>query len=102
MSASPFDLDVLVEGTNLGSDTPVITESELENRLAALAGEIPDHAFVQWLAQNIDRTVTLYRAAKRSGGKVVVDLYAADVPGRGGAGVRAYRARPQNAEFSKS
>ncbi|MFZ4746715.1 MAG: hypothetical protein ACOYLK_07450 [Sphingomonas sp.] len=33
-------------------------------------------------AQNVDRTVTLYRAAKRTGRNLVVDLYAADVLAR--------------------
>jgi len=35
--------------------------------------------FVAWSGQNIDRTVTLYRAAKRTDRMLVIDLYTADV-----------------------
>lgn len=80
IASPPPDIDVLImEGTNLRSDKPVITESALENDFIALAQETPGHLFVQWSAQNVDRTVTLYRAAKRSGRNLVVDLYGADV-----------------------
>lgn len=76
----PANIDVLiVEGTNLGVDKPVVTETELEAAFTALAREVPGHLFVNWSAQNIDRTVTLFRAARRSNRKLVVDLYCADV-----------------------
>ncbi len=90
MIASPPErIDVLLmEGTNLGTDKPVITESELEDAFVALALETPRHVFVQWSAQNIDRTVTLFRAAKRSGRELVVDLYGADVLRRITGGTR--------------
>jgi ribonuclease J len=35
--------------------------------------------FVSWSAQNIDRTVTLYRACLKAGRTLVVDLYTAEV-----------------------
>ena len=69
----------IIEGTNLGSSKPVITETDLEAAFTALAQEVPGHLFVNWSAQNIDRTVTLFRAARRSGRLLVVDLYGADV-----------------------
>lgn len=76
----PQDVDVLImEGTNLRSDKPVMPEAEVEHRIAALAREVPGHVFVEWSAQNLDRTVSLYRAAKRTGRRLVVDLYTADV-----------------------
>lgn len=76
-------IDVLVmEGTNLGADKHVIRESELEQQFVDLARSTPGQVYVQWSAQNIDRTVTLYRAAKRSGRELVIDLYAADVLAR--------------------
>lgn len=76
----PPDIDVLImEGTNLRSDKPVMPEAEVEHRIAALAREVPGHVFVEWSAQNLDRTVSLYRSAKRTGRKLVVDLYTADV-----------------------
>ncbi|QHL92093.1 MBL fold metallo-hydrolase (plasmid) [Sphingomonas changnyeongensis] len=73
---------LLMEGTNLGTAKPVITERELEHRFADVAGRTRGQVFVQWSAQNIDRTVTLYRAALRSGRELVIDLYAADVLNR--------------------
>jgi ribonuclease J len=76
----PANIDVLViEGTNLGSSKPVIAEAELEAAFTSLAHEVPGHVFVNWSMQNIDRTVTLFRAARRSRRPLVVDLYGADV-----------------------
>lgn len=89
INSPPGRIDVLLmEGTNLGNDKPVITETELENAFVMLARETPRHVFVQWSAQNIDRTVTLFRAAKRTGRKLVVDLYGADVLRRMSGGTR--------------
>lgn len=73
---------LLMEGTNLGANKPVIPESELEQQFVDLAKSTSGQVYVQWSAQNIDRTVTLFRAAKRSGRELVVDLYAADVLAR--------------------
>lgn len=70
---------LLMEGTNLRSDKPVVTEAELEADFVDLAARTPRHIFVDWSAQNIDRTVTLFRAARRTGRQLVIDLYSADV-----------------------
>lgn len=76
----PSDIDVLItEGTNLGTDKPVRSEADLEVAFTSLARETDGHVFVNWSAQNLDRTVTLFRAARRSGRPLVVDLYGADV-----------------------
>ena len=82
---------LLMEGTNLGANKPVIRESELEQQFVDLAESTCGRVYVQWSAQNIDRTVTLYRAAKRSGRELVVDLYAADVLSRVAEGTRVPR-----------
>lgn len=90
IASSPAQVDVLVmEGTNLGTDKPVISETDLEEAFVELAHETPRHVFVYWSAQNIDRTVTLFRAASRTRRKLVVDLYGADVLRRiaGGTGL---------------
>lgn len=80
MKNPPTGIDVLLmEGTNLRSSKPMISEKELEQQFVTLAKETIGNLFVQWSAQNIDRTVTLYRAALRTGRSLVVDLYAADV-----------------------
>lgn len=89
----PRDIDVLVmEGTNLGSDKPVMTEKALEAEFVALFRRTPGRVFVCWSGQNIDRTVTLYRAAKQTGRTLVIDLYTADVLDRIGEGYRLPRA----------
>lgn len=80
ISHPPANIDVLLmEGTNLRSDRPVVSEKELELRFADLAKQTAGQVYVNWSAQNVDRTVTLYNAALRSGRKLVVDCYAAYV-----------------------
>ncbi|HLY54437.1 MAG TPA: MBL fold metallo-hydrolase [Stellaceae bacterium] len=80
MRQPPGDLDLLImEGTNLGSDKPHVTEEELESRFVSLFRRTEGRVFVAWSAQNIDRTVTLYRACLKTGRSLVVDLYTADV-----------------------
>jgi ribonuclease J len=80
MAAPPRDIDVLLmEGTNLGSDKSCITESELESEFEALFRRTEGRVFVSWSAQNVDRTVTLYRACLKTGRTLVVDLYTAEV-----------------------
>ena len=80
MANPPRDVDLLItEGTNLGTDKPTVRESELEADLVARAGQVQGRIFVAWSGQNIDRTVTLYRAAKRTGRDLIIDLYTADI-----------------------
>ncbi len=80
LASPPKEIDVLImEGTNLGTAKPTVSESQLEAEFVSLAAQTQRHVFVYWSAQNVDRTVTLYRAAKRTGRKLVVDLYTADV-----------------------
>lgn len=80
ISDPPRDIDVLIiEGTNLGADKPTVTEHDLEHRFVDLAQRTPGRLFVTWSAQNVDRTVTLYRAALRANRTLVVDLYTAEV-----------------------
>jgi len=80
MANPPPDIDVLVtEGTNLGSDKPVKCEKEIEQDFVELFKRTKGRVFVSWSAQNIDRTVSIYRAAKRTGRTLVIDLYTADV-----------------------
>jgi ribonuclease J len=93
MARPPSDVDVLIiEGTNLGTDKSVITEDALEDEFTALFERTGGRVFVAWSGQNIDRTVTLYRAARRTGRTLVVDLYVADVMDRIAEGTRLPRA----------
>jgi ribonuclease J len=89
MANPPADIDVLLmEGTNLGSDKPVRSEQDLELDFLALLNRTKGRVFVSWSGQNIDRTVTLYRAAKQAGRALVIDLYTADVLDRISHGTR--------------
>jgi len=76
MASPPADVDVLIsESTNLGSDKPVTTDAELETDFVELFDRTKGRVFVSWSGQNIDRTATLYRAAKRTGRTLVINLY---------------------------
>jgi len=80
----PPDLDVLLsEATNVRADGapqgPVWTESDLENRFVDAFQATTGLALVAFSVQNIDRLVTVYRAARRAGRELAVDLYAATV-----------------------
>jgi ribonuclease J len=80
MNAPPADVDVLLlEGTTLGRTEAFSTETDLEEEFVLLFRRTPGRVFVTWSAQNIDRTVTIYRACKRSGRTLVLDLYTIDV-----------------------
>jgi ribonuclease J len=80
MARPPRNIDVLVmEGTNLGSDKATKSEEELEWDFVRLCRETPGRVFAAWSAQNIDRTVTIYRACKRTDRTLAVDLYTAGV-----------------------
>ena len=92
MANPPARIDVLLsEGTNLGSDKPVKTEKELESDFVDLFKRTKGRVFISWSGQNIDRTVTIYRAAKRSGRTLAIDLYTADVLARISNGSRLPR-----------
>ena len=79
----PADVDVLMmEGTTIGragTTEGFASESDLEGEFVAAFGRTKGIHFVWASAQNIDRIVTVYRAAKRTGRVLVVDLYAAVV-----------------------
>jgi ribonuclease J len=80
MAAPPHDVDVLLmEGTNLGSGKPCVSEDSLEDEFVDLFRTTRGRAFVAWSAQNVDRTVTLYRACLKTGRTLAVDLYTAEV-----------------------
>lgn len=82
MASPPPAIDALImEGTNLGSNKPCSSEDELEQRYIDLFKSTAGRVFVAWSAQNVDRTVTLFKAcAKKGVGRtLVVDLYTAEV-----------------------
>lgn len=79
----PRDIDtLLMEGSSLGrldADRIFPSEGEIEARLAALFGGTEGVALVAASAQNVDRVVSLYRACKRAGRTLIIDLYAAEI-----------------------
>ena len=73
---------MLMEGSSLGrlaEDEAFPTEQALEEIFVDRFSSTPGMALVACSAQNIDRVVTIYRAALRTGRTLVVDAYAAEV-----------------------
>jgi ribonuclease J len=82
----PKDIHVLLtEGTNIrpnedadGAEATA-TETDVELACTELFKETPGMVLAMYSAQNIDRLVTLFRAAKRTGRTFVTTLYGASI-----------------------
>lgn len=73
---------MLLEGSSFGRldlDQRFPTEREIEAHLAERMKETAGLVLVAASAQNIDRVVSVFRAARRTGRTLVVDLYAAEI-----------------------
>ena len=73
---------LLVEGsslTRLALDATFPAEAEIEARMTEVLRETEGMALVHTSAQNIDRIVSIFRASRRCGRRVVLDLYAAAI-----------------------
>jgi ribonuclease J len=79
----PRDIDtLLVEGTSLSrasADDDFLTESDMEARFADAFRQTSGLALVHTSAQNVDRIVSIFRAARKTGRTLVVDLYTAAI-----------------------
>ena len=79
----PADIDVLLmEGTTIGrtgAEEGFATEDDLERDFVQAFQETKGLHFVWTSSQNIDRLVTIFRAAKRTGRLLLIDLYTAVV-----------------------
>ena len=79
----PKNIDVmLMEGSSLGrlaESESFPTEEALERIFIERFKTTPGMVLVACSAQNIDRVVTIYRAAKQTGRTLIVDAYAAEV-----------------------
>jgi ribonuclease J len=79
----PKNIDVmLMEGSSLGrlrDNESFPTEQALERTFIEHFKTTPGMALVACSAQNIDRVVTIYRAAKQTGRTLIIDAYAAEV-----------------------
>ena len=72
---------LLMEGTLIGEriEEPTITEQELETEFVDIIEKTPGIVLVTTSSQNIDRIVTIFRAAKRTGRKLIIDFYMAEI-----------------------
>lgn len=78
LSRLPKKVNTLIcEGTNVNNDKPCFSESELEAKLLEIMRQNKQPVFVLQSGTNIDRLVSVYRAAKRSGRILYEDNYAA-------------------------
>lgn len=77
----PKNIDQLIcEGTTLSRINYItVTEAELEIQAAELFKECSGPIFVLQSSLNIDRIVTMYRAAKKCGRVFLEELYMADI-----------------------
>jgi ribonuclease J len=79
----PENVDVLLmEGSTIGrtgEDNEYPTEAELEKRFEQLLAEAKGLSLVWCSGQNIDRLVTIYRAARHAKKQLIVDMYTASV-----------------------
>ena len=81
LSELPTNVDTLIcEGTTLSRDGYVpVAERELENQAVSILKETEGPVFVLQSSMNIDRIVTMYRAAKRTGRTFLQELYMAEI-----------------------
>lgn len=71
---------LLLEGTTLSRDGgPSLTEGDVESGLTALCEQTAGLVLVSYSGQHIDRLVSVFRAAKRSGRILVLDAYGAAI-----------------------
>ena len=77
------NIDVLLlEGSSIGrlsNDQQFPNENDIETQLVQVFSATEGLALVHTSAQNIDRIVTILRASKRTGRKLVIDLYTAAI-----------------------
>ena len=111
----PENLDVLLmEGTTIGrtgTSEGFATETDLEREFGQTIRETAGIHFVWTSSQNIDRLVTIFRAAKRTGRVLLIDLYTAvvleatgrdTIPQSGWDGVRLYIPHSQRVHIKKN
>lgn len=84
LESPPAGIDtLLLEGTTVGRPAPAAgataSEADVEAQCTELFRPTDGMALVHFSPQNIDRLVSIFRAAKRSGRRLVLDLYAAAV-----------------------
>lgn len=83
IATPPKDIDVLLmEGSSFGrisEEQRFKTEKDIEEDLVELLSRTDGLGLIHTSGQNIDRIVSIFRASKRTGRKLIVDLYVAAV-----------------------
>ena len=83
LSEPPSDVDVLLmEGTTItrtDTDKGFPTEDEIENEMTKVFKDTTGMSLVWCSGQNIDRLVTVFRAAKKSNRQLILDMYTAHI-----------------------
>lgn len=89
LSELPKKVDKLIcEGTTLSREGYVaVSEQVLESQAVEVFRENKGPVFVLQSSMNIDRIVTMYRAAKRSGRTFLEELYMADITSAAGSSI---------------
>jgi ribonuclease J len=83
----PDDVDVLLlEGTTISRDeaAPTTSEADVETQLRAEIRKTHGMLLACYSAQNIDRLVSVYRAAVREDRDLIIDLYGAAIAAASG------------------
>jgi ribonuclease J len=108
----PERVDVfLMEGTTIGrQDTKYPTEKDLEARFGELFRMTQGMPLVWCSGQNIDRIVTIFRACRKAGRQLIIDMYTAHVlratgndslPQAGWEGIRVFLPRSQKLQIMR-
>lgn len=86
LSMLPSEIDILIcEGTTLSRSKKCnLSEYGLERKATTLFRQKSGPIFILQSAMNIDRIVTMYRAAKKSGRLFLQDLYMAEITSAAG------------------
>ena len=83
LRSPPKDIDVLLlEGTSIGRSQgcdSVPTEEQLETEFVKVFSDTTGLALIQASPQNVDRVVSVFKACKKTGRILVLDLYAAAI-----------------------
>jgi len=109
----PTDLDaMLMEGTTVGREDPALPdEHSVEAQLCEALQSTHAIGLAMYSPQNVDRLVSVFKAARGAGRELVLDLYAAEVvaavgnrsiPQPGWEGIRVYVTRAQRASVIAS
>ena len=83
VASPPANIDtLLLEGSSIGrigDDQQFFKESDIEEQLVQVFSSAEGLMLVHTSAQNVDRIVSIMRASKRTGRKLVIDLYTAAI-----------------------